>query len=209
MVKLTAPCMSIDASGTLADAITFFKWKGRNVARERVVPSNPQSGSQTGIRAMLAGLSKAWTNLTNAEKATWQDLADALKASRFNGYMQRGMQRWANWKGPCTREDDQTANGTQPTMGTCTATGGPGVATLSMAVTTISDGWLLIVHHELQGGQDRAIDNTVHVEPITANGTYTWVHRNLTPGTHHYILSSVTKDGALAIAKEEFDATVT
>jgi len=32
MVKLNAPLMSLDASGTVANSITFAKWKGRNYA---------------------------------------------------------------------------------------------------------------------------------------------------------------------------------
>ena len=46
MVRVYGPAMSLDASGTLAETITFTKWKGRNVLRQRVIPTNPKTGPQ-------------------------------------------------------------------------------------------------------------------------------------------------------------------
>ena len=53
MAKLKAPCMSLGASGQLGKAIVFFPWKGLNVAREFVVPANPNTGAQQTIRGYL------------------------------------------------------------------------------------------------------------------------------------------------------------
>ena len=53
MAKLKAPLMSLGATGALGKSIVFFGWKGLNVAREYVVPSNPQSGPQTTQRGYL------------------------------------------------------------------------------------------------------------------------------------------------------------
>ena len=58
MVKITGPMMSLDAQGTLGDAITFAKWKGRPYVRQRVIPSNPKTGAQLGRRAMFKFLTK-------------------------------------------------------------------------------------------------------------------------------------------------------
>lgn len=53
MSKVSGPLMSMDASGKLADAIVFSKWKGRNYVRQLVIPYNPQSASQQETRAAL------------------------------------------------------------------------------------------------------------------------------------------------------------
>jgi len=100
MVKVFGPAMSLDASGSLANTITFSKWKGRNYVRERVIPSNPKSGAQTGRRAMFKFLTQNWAALSVSDKATWQTLADELVASPFNAYIKNNMQNWHNFLSP-------------------------------------------------------------------------------------------------------------
>ena len=53
MAKLKAPLLSLGASGKLADALVFFPWKGLNVVREFVVPSNPKTSGQTTQRGYM------------------------------------------------------------------------------------------------------------------------------------------------------------
>jgi len=54
MAKLKAPLLSLGASGAIGKSIVFFNWKGLDVAREYVVPSNPQSTDQTTQRGYLS-----------------------------------------------------------------------------------------------------------------------------------------------------------
>lgn len=58
MARVTAPLLSLDASGTVGKTATFSKWKGRNYVRLRVTPQNPQSNSQAQVRTILAALGK-------------------------------------------------------------------------------------------------------------------------------------------------------
>ena len=67
MVRVYGPAMSIDASGTLASTIVFSKWKGRNYIRERVIPANPKSGGQVGMRACFAWLTQQWASIAAGE----------------------------------------------------------------------------------------------------------------------------------------------
>jgi hypothetical protein len=60
MAKVTGPLMSMQASGTLGDTITFDK---RGFVRNRVIPANPQSDAQGNVRQMLLGVQKALTKL--------------------------------------------------------------------------------------------------------------------------------------------------
>lgn len=53
MAKLKAPLFSLGAGGALGKALVFFGWKGLNVVREYVVPSNPRTSGQTTQRGYL------------------------------------------------------------------------------------------------------------------------------------------------------------
>lgn len=54
MAKLKGPLFSLGASGQIGEAIVYFPWKGLNVAREYVIPSNPKTSGQTTQRGYLA-----------------------------------------------------------------------------------------------------------------------------------------------------------
>lgn len=53
MAKLKAPLLSLGASGQIGKALVFFTWKGLNVVREHVVPSNPKTSGQVTQRGYL------------------------------------------------------------------------------------------------------------------------------------------------------------
>jgi len=53
MAKLKAPLLSLGAAGAVGKALVFFNWKGLDVAREYVVPSNPKTAPQTTQRGIL------------------------------------------------------------------------------------------------------------------------------------------------------------
>lgn len=60
MAKVTGPFMSIDASGTIYNALTASIWKGRNYIRGYVRPSNPKTAGQLVVRTLLATAVAAW-----------------------------------------------------------------------------------------------------------------------------------------------------
>jgi len=53
VAKLKAPLMSLGAAGQLGRALVFFPWKGLNVVREYVIPSNPKTALQTTQRSYV------------------------------------------------------------------------------------------------------------------------------------------------------------
>jgi len=59
MAKCTGPLYSLSASGKIADAMVYFNWKGINVVREWLKPSNPQSLTQGDQRIMFGGTGRA------------------------------------------------------------------------------------------------------------------------------------------------------
>jgi len=69
MAKLKAPLFSFGASGKLADALVYFAWKGINVVRSYVIPSNPKTTGQVTQRGYMtdavAAIHAAQADATN------------------------------------------------------------------------------------------------------------------------------------------------
>lgn len=102
MVKVTGPCYSISASGTIADAITYSAWKGIAYAREWFTPANPQSASQVNVRTALALMVVCWQNQHVSVKAFWNTYAEGTGMSGFNQFMRRGMDQYISQLGVST-----------------------------------------------------------------------------------------------------------
>lgn len=207
MVKVTAPALSLGASGSIGGAMVFSTWKGRPYVRELVKPSNPQSGSQVGVRAMFKGLAQNWAALTTANKATWQTRADDAIVSTFNAYMSYNQKRWRNFLGP-TKEDPATAAGTNAVWAAATATAGVRQITVSKAITTANDAWLLGIHRELSTGQANTFSNCIAIILAASVATFTYVDTPLVPDQYFYNFSVFTDEGLREFEDDEVNATV-
>jgi hypothetical protein len=107
MAKPKAPLFGFGASGQLGKAIVFGNWKGIDVAREYVVPSNPQSAAQTTQRGYFTTAVDEWHDATNVlsatDKAAWNRLAGVQSSARsgFNEFVRRYVdERVAGGTGP-------------------------------------------------------------------------------------------------------------
>ena len=91
MAKVDGPLLSLDASGTIANTLTFSKWKGINYVRQKVNPSNPQTAAQTTQRTIFADAVALWQTKDAATKTSWNDRAKALgyNMSGFNLFVQQ------------------------------------------------------------------------------------------------------------------------
>lgn len=162
MALVTGPLLSLDARGKIGGAIVFGNWKGRPTVRKLVTPSNPQSGAQTGQRAMVGFLSAAWAPMSAANKALWTPLAAERNYSGFNAFTSFNLKRWTQFTDPF-RVPDAVA-GTVPVMGALTVTGGVGIITVSQVITTANDIWGMHIASSLTTGFTPAkadIDATV------------------------------------------------
>lgn len=63
-----------DARGSI-DGITYSKNKSGAYVRGKVTPSNPQTPYQQAARALLSNFSKAWADLTDAQRVGWTEFA--------------------------------------------------------------------------------------------------------------------------------------
>lgn len=71
MARLTGPLMSLGASGTIAQTLTYADWKGIPYARTRVIPSNPRSTSQTQTRESFAYLQDLYKFFPSIAREPW------------------------------------------------------------------------------------------------------------------------------------------
>jgi len=160
MVKVSGPMMSMAASGTLAHTITFATWKGRPYVRERVIPSNPKSGAQVGRRALFKFLTQEWNDISTADKATWQTLADQLVASPFNGYLSANMKRWHNFMGPHQVYPlAAPASGSDDTLDVCAWE--ENRISIKSDITTVNDGWGTAIFADPTPGFTPSVGNCI------------------------------------------------
>lgn len=68
MSKVTAPFLSIDASGTVGHTLVASKWKGRNYMRLRVIPKNLRTAGQQLTRGYVGAIAKAAQAVLTAAK---------------------------------------------------------------------------------------------------------------------------------------------
>lgn len=92
MAKVTMPLLSGDASGQVAKAMVFSKWKGRNYVRKYVIPSYSNTTHQANIRSIITDASRAWSlgstvgavTINNAYKTAYNTAATTYQISGFN-----------------------------------------------------------------------------------------------------------------------------
>jgi len=208
MVKVQAPALSLDASGSLAGALVFSKWKGRNYVRSLVKPANPRSGGQVGTRSMFKFLAQKWAGVSEANQATWETRADQKIVSEFNAYMGLNQFRWADFTAP-SQHDPPAAVDTPATLGTLAAVAGVRSITITQPITTAADGWGVAFFRSPTGTFDTAVDNLKHVGLIVATADVVFVDSPLEAGTYYYDTREFTEDGQLSAESGEVDATVT
>jgi hypothetical protein len=208
MVRVQAPAMSLEASGSLAGALVFSRWKGRPYVRELVKPSNPRTGPQVGIRAMLRFLSQDWENIGAVPQDSWSDRANAKVISNFNAYIGYNVYRWRDFLGP-SDTDPPAATDVQPTLGVLAATAGVRSITVTQPITVAADGWGIAFFRSPTGVFVSTFDKLKYIGKIDGVNDVNFVDSPLDPGTYYYEVRSFTKDGQLGAASTEVDATVT
>lgn len=90
MAKLRGPLFSLKASGAIAKALVYFGWKGLNVARSYVVPSNPKTAAQTTHRGYLTAAvakvhvaqARASDELSDVDQIAYSALGNTRKTPR-------------------------------------------------------------------------------------------------------------------------------
>ena len=204
MVKLTAPMMSLAASGTLGKAITFSNWKGRAYARTRVIPSNPRSGLQTGMRAGITAAPLLWNDqMDAAARALWDGGVGSEAISGFNLFTRASQKSIRNNYGPIIgfADQDQSETPAAPSLGSADQDGTDVDVTWTDDAATKT----VLVFHSTSTGFTPSIATLVAIIP---DGVELFVHRNPGLGAHYYDIRSGADDGGVGALRGEFTETV-
>jgi hypothetical protein len=207
MVKLAGPMMSLSASGTIGNAITFATSKGRPYARIRVIPANPKTGPQIGMRAMMRFLSQQWTELTTVQKATWEVRAKATNISPFNAYTAYNMARWRHFTGP-SKDDPAAEISTAPAAPTTTISVGVRQLQLSIADGAQLPDWGWLIFRSTTTDFTPAYSNLVQIVPKTASPTV-YIDAGLDPVEYFYRVKGIMIDGKSGTLDTEKNGTPT
>jgi hypothetical protein len=208
MVKVTGPCFSLDASGSIAGTVTFSKWKGRPYARQLVRPANPRSAGQTYNRAMFKFLSQSWAVFgPSAEQSSWQTQADELKVSPFNAYVRANMRDWQSFLPPIAISTTvrQAATTSQPTIAAAAA---PARATI-----TITDGggtaaWGYVLYRKSGSAPSGVATEVIAIIPNDGAGA-TYIDSDLPAATYHYKAQPFQTDDLKGPISADCNAIVT
>lgn len=205
MAKVTGPLLSMDASGTVGNAMVFSKWKGRSYVRSWVRPSNPKTPAQVANRAMMKYLSQLWHSLAALTRASWATLGAQLKASPFNAYVKENQKNWQQGLAPIqTPTDARAAAVNMPA--TITATAGNRQATVTVTAMNMDPGFGTIIVRNEGGPATFARSMVIAIVPYTTD-VAEFVDTNLEPGEYYYAAASFTTDGALSAIQTTGDAT--
>jgi len=207
MAIVKGPAFSLDASGSLAGAVVFSKWKGRNYIRQLVTPANPRSGAQTGFRASMKFLAQQWAGLTDVEKATWLDRATDGIYSTFNAFTSYNQLRWRNFLTP-SQEDPAAETSTPSLAATGVAT--PGVRMMDIALTdgATPPDWGYVLFRSISTAFTPAISNTIALIPWDVAGVTNYVDTPLEPGTYYYRSAGFNDDGIMGALDTEFSGII-
>jgi len=124
MARLTAPLLSFDARGKIADTLVFSNWRGVPYARRMVIPANPKTVAQILTRDIFAALELRWKQAGPIMRAPWDRFAVGQAFVGRNAYLGKNI--------AATRGDADMAN----YIGSPGAKGGLPPSTL--ALTTVA-----------------------------------------------------------------------
>jgi len=208
MAIVKGPAMSLDASGSLAGAIVFSKWKGRNYVRQLVTPANPRSGAQTGFRASMKWLAQSWSGLSDAEKATWEDRAADMIVSEFNAFTSYDQKRWRNFLTP-SKEDPAAEASTPATAPTGAAVAGVRMATITLTDSGTAPDWGYLLFRSISTGFTPAISNAIRFIDWDSGGATEIIDTPLEPDTYYYRSLGFNDDGVKGALDIEFNVVIT
>lgn len=203
MALVTGPLMSIGASGTLANTLTYAKWKGRAYVRSRVIPENPRSAAQTGVRAMMSFLSQRWNGLGAPAKASWDDMAVVKEISAFNAFVGENLDSWQVAKSPTDEFPAGEANtdllpdevGVDGVL--LDANGFDGYATLDATPDSTGAAHAVAVAIFRHSAQPGAFNwaMCVKILDVTPGAEWNYTDSPLEAATYHYQIAYLSDDG--------------
>ena len=208
MVKVQGPMFSLGASGKLGGTIVFSKWKGRPYVRELVTPSNPKSGGQVSMRAMMKFLSQEWSGMSAGAKTSWQDPADAGVVSTFNAFVSANLELNRSFLAP-HQNYPQVIGAAVDAIDTFTAVAGVREITITLDTVAVADAaWGFLLFWSLSTGFTPSFSNLLSVIPANGTTDVIFVHGPLDPDTYYYDAKPFGAEGFIGALDGEINAVV-
>ena len=209
MATVKGPLFSLDASGSIGGSVVYSKWKGRNYVRRHAIPSNPKSGGQLSVRAMMRFLSQYWATLTSGEQADWATRAAVTNISPFNAYIQYNMDRWGREEYP-SQQDPAAETGTPGTLTTESATAGVRSITIADTVSVLANNWGILLYRSTTTGFTPSRNNAYQIMVAVSAAAFTFLDTAVVVGTPYYYRGrAITDDGVAGALWAEITATPT
>lgn len=207
MARPRAPLLSVSASGTLADTLTYASWRGRPYIKRKSTPADPQSDAQMANRALMRYLQVLWPTISDAYKTTWDTHPDRQRLSRYHCYLQANAARWAHLHGPSLYyPPTDTIDGWEYYLPSATAE----VRQITIRMTL---GWSSLLpafalHRSLSPDNEYHPSNLVAIIPIHTGAYYYWSDAHVTPGvTYWYRSAIISKTGHYESSGDDIPAT--
>jgi len=146
MAKTSGPLLSLGATGSIADSITFGSWRGVSYARQKVTPANPRTAAQQANRTRFALLREMFKLAPAVLRAPWTAFASGRKFTDMNAFVGEnnrvlnGALDFAGFLG------SPGARGGLPPLSVSAADGGDNTS-VDVTVTApdqIPDGWMIV-----------------------------------------------------------------
>lgn len=206
MARTTGPLFSLDARKTLGKTITFTHWKGRTTVRKRVIPKNPKSGLQVGMRSGLRFNSQRYATLTTTQKNDW--------IANGKGKKITGLQAMQRFNQPRLRRnlgvvsDPLNAAGAAEAAPTAVAaTAAPKSVNLTWVDSAGANDYCTFIYMSTTTGFTPDLSNLLRVVP---HGVQAFTATKLTTGTAYYfVLKGCETGGTLGTAAAQVTATPT
>lgn len=142
MAKITGGLFSLDASGTIADTLTYSKWKGIGYARQRVIPANPRSTDQTDTRQVFSFLQSLYKRLPAIGSEPWIAAAVGNPMTPINVFLKHNI---SGLRSQIDLDNMVLSPGNAGGLPPVTMILTPGSGTITVAITAPSPpaGWTL------------------------------------------------------------------
>jgi hypothetical protein len=200
--------MSQSASGQFGGAMVFSDWKGRAYVRKLVMPSNPKTAAQTGVRAMMAFLAAAWKTITGASQGTFDAAAAAATISPFNAFVKANLKRWQNNLGPA-QTAAAPATSTPLTLTAVAPVGGKGNIALSYTPSAATNLWGIAIFRDSVAITGVNWNKCIKVIPASTAAAVAYDDTTVSAGTYHYRACTVQIDGTLGTLVADATGTAT
>jgi hypothetical protein len=194
MATLIGPLLSVAASGSFADRLTFLKTKRGTNVRVKIHQSTGRSGRQTSQRAAYSGMLKMFFSPYGYPPVDWDLAPRVANGSDVASYLQTNLRRWSTFSPPGIEYPitDTGAAGT-PVLLSSAINGHDVTMVWSVNAGSIDDNCYALGRSS-NALFDLEIDNVIHLASVPLN-LLTIVDRGVPAGTWYYRLRGASYDG--------------